>query len=231
MSNNESSGYYKESGFCSAEVANEALATLTNTIEWKMFGPSPRSRRVARCEYRALTGQPDTDRIISGFCEKLINKYNVTIRGIFFNLYENGGDYCPYHADTYGTDVYTLSLGSTRDILIKENGIGTRADKITLESGDLYYMPNALQSTHKHSIPKRKSVGNSRISIVFFTTPTLKTTIHECEECSLPGIIKLDDGGVACSHVHYFDCRECNKKLMLANREPDGRCYACNGGE
>ena len=89
-------------------------------------------------------------------------------KDMFLNYYQDGSDYCPYHADVYNCDTITLSLGATRDFLVKENGKGTKASKYTLTTGDLYYMPHSIHKTYKHSIPVRKGVSEGRISILFF---------------------------------------------------------------
>ena len=110
-----------------------------------------------------------SDNIIDILVNRLQDEKHVIVQGVFLNLYRDGNDYCPYHADKYGTDVYTISFGETRDILIKPNASGTKSVKITLKSGDMYYMAKELHDTHKHSVPKRKNVGKTRISMVFFT--------------------------------------------------------------
>ena len=142
------------------------LQILEEQIEWQSFGPSPKSRRVA-----AWNGDENTtaEIIISNLVVELQTKMNVKVQGVFLNLYRDGNDYCPYHKDRYGTDVYTISLGETRDLLIKSDKKGSKAMKITLESGDLYYMSKELHINHKHSVPKRKKSNGTRISIVFFT--------------------------------------------------------------
>lgn len=101
---------------------------------------------------------------------KLSAHEGVSIQGIFFNLYQNGSDHCPYHRDQYGTDVYTLSLGAQRGFLLKPDDKTQKTISDTLKSGDLYFMDEQIHKTHKHSIPKRVGVNDPRISIVFFTT-------------------------------------------------------------
>lgn len=144
----------------------DCLQILEKQIQWQSFGPSPKSRRVA-----IWNGSENTlaESIISNMVYELQSRLRVVVRGVFLNLYKDGNDYCPYHKDQYGTDVYTISLGETRDLLIKSDAKGSRAMKITLESGDLYYMPKELHVDHKHSVPKRKNATGTRISVVFFT--------------------------------------------------------------
>ena len=88
------------------------------------------------------------------------------VRGIFCNYYRSGNDYCSFHQDSYGSDVLTLSLGGTRDCLVKKLE-GGKSDKYTLENGDFFYFNTRFNELHKHSIPKRSEAGE-RISVVAF---------------------------------------------------------------
>lgn len=153
------------SAFLSKDTADTALEVLQACIPWGKFALSPNSRKV--CQWKP--GVSDADIIILNIKDQLEQTENVTVHGVFLNLYQNGNDHCPYHRDQYGTDVYTVSLGATRDLLVKPDGLG-KTQKITLKSGDLYYMAESLHKDHKHSIPKRSGVLKPRISIVFFTT-------------------------------------------------------------
>lgn len=155
--------HFKRDSFLDEKESQEYFDILRATVDWQVFQPSPNSRKVFR--YSPPT---DFDPIIDKLIAKIETDYKTNVIGVFMNLYENGGDYCPYHKDMYGADVYTISLGSPRDLLIKQDGRGTRAEKIPLSSGDLYYMAVALHHNHRHSIPKRKNAG-TRISVVFFT--------------------------------------------------------------
>lgn len=152
--------------FLNTTEAETGLEVLQACIPWEQFPIAPNSRRV----YRWRPGTCDADGLLLQLQYRLEATEGVHVHGIFLNLYENGNDYCPYHKDQYGTDVYTISLGASRDLLIKPDHLG-QTIKITLNSGDLYYMPKSLHIGHKHSIPKRTGVFKPRISIVFFTTP------------------------------------------------------------
>lgn len=92
--------------------------------------------------------------------------YNKIVTGIFANLYE-GTDYCPYHADSYGTDVITASFGGKRDFYTKHNK-SKEVTKYLLEDGDILFFNQEFNSNNKHSIPKRLRNKEERISIVFF---------------------------------------------------------------
>jgi len=152
--------------FLDLDIASSFLSLLRDNTSWGRFAFSPNSRLVSQW---TSENKGEVDLIMNGVIAEIEQRYGLRVRGVFLNWYKNGGDYCPYHADMYGTNVLTLSLGETRDLLIKRNGPG-KANKLTLSSGDLYYMSAAMQHTHKHSIPKRKRANGDRISVVFFTT-------------------------------------------------------------
>ena len=99
--------------------------------------------------------------------EFLQNNYNVLVKGVFCNLYE-GQDFCPYHADSYGTDVYTMSFGDSKEFYTKDNKT-KEVTKYLLEDGDILWFSKEWNSENKHSIPKRTRFTGKRISIVFFT--------------------------------------------------------------
>lgn len=154
--------------FISTDRASDLLHAMQALIPWYRFAASPNSRLVYH--WNSPIGDPGLDTMLVGLVMDLQQTYNIDVEGVFCNLYRNGNDYCPYHRDTYGCDVWTLSLGDTRDFLVKKDGVGTRADTWTLKSGDLYYMSEKLHKTHRHSIPVRKGRQGSRISVVFFAT-------------------------------------------------------------
>lgn len=152
--------------FIEEKTAENFLEVLRDNVKWYNFALSPKSRKVSHwdpCESNKLVNN-----IIFSVIEKILIEKNVKeIQSVFLNMYIDGKDYCSYHRDLYGTNVYTLSLGSSRDLLVKKDG--EKAIKYTLNNGDLYYMALELQKEHKHSIPKRLKVDSTRISIVFFT--------------------------------------------------------------
>ncbi len=138
-------------GFVATDQADTMLHLLQACIPWSSFAPSPNSRKVCRWQL----GMSDADSIIHDLQHKLERTENVTVQGTFLNLYQDGKDYCPYHRDLYGTDVYTISLGATRDLLVKPDGSGDTR-KITLKSGDLYYMDEKLHKNHKQQHTKTR---------------------------------------------------------------------------
>ena len=157
--------------FIPTELSSRMLLLLRDDMIWTPYVMSPKSRLCATWKiHHTNHTQKEIDILLEGLLVQIQQTFKTIIRGVFLNWYKDGSDYCPYHSDNYNSDVYTISLGQSRDLLIKRNGPG-KAEKFTLNSGDLYYMSNAIQLTHKHSIPSRKKVTNERISIVFFAQP------------------------------------------------------------
>jgi len=89
------------------------------------------------------------------------------VSGAFCNLYMNGEEHTPYHADKYETEIATLSFGAPRDFYFKHNGTKVRTHFL-LEHGDLFYFPREINEEYKHSVPARKKCKEPRISLVFF---------------------------------------------------------------
>ncbi len=147
--------------FIPTDTADQFMRILKDDVSWVRFGPSPKSRKVAHWS-------GETSSVAGAIIQSLVKDLGVPVCGVFLNLYEDGQDFCPFHKDLYGMDVYTLSLGASRRFLLKPDGKGTVSTRVSLESGDLYYMAEALHQNHKHAIPKNKTVHDSRISVVFF---------------------------------------------------------------
>ena len=116
--------YSYQSQFIDSNTADNYFQLLANNISWKKFQPSPNSRLVYSWDPEAESGLIND--IIFQLVQLLQNKKSVQVCGVFINYYKNGNDYCPYHKDSYGTDVYTISLGETRDLLIKPDGMCKR---------------------------------------------------------------------------------------------------------
>lgn len=154
--------------FINKEDALTYYSLLKDNISWKVWPFSPNSRTV----YHFQIGENKiVDDILLNLKSQIEKHFSINIIGIFCNYYKDGNNFCPYHKDSYGTNVYTLTLceeGGEREILIKSDIKGSKATSYKIENGDLYVLTESLNSTHKHSIPKRKNITKGRISIVFF---------------------------------------------------------------
>lgn len=100
--------------------------------------------------------------------EMIENEHKVKTLGVFINHYRDGTDYAPYHKDSYGGDgVFTVSLGGSREFLTKDDST-KEVTYFTLDDGDVFYFNNTFNLFNKHSIPIRKKMNKSRISITIF---------------------------------------------------------------
>jgi hypothetical protein len=156
-------------GFLPTDQANRFFQTLKEEIAWYPFVLSPNSRPVHH--WNPKGDGPTVYSIIDYVIDRLKREYGVSqCEGVFMNLYRDGTDHCPYHSDKYGCDTYTLSLGDTRDFLLKPKATGTNSQSFALGNGDLYYMAKELHTTHRHSVPKRVGSLEPRISLLFIVT-------------------------------------------------------------
>jgi alkylated DNA repair dioxygenase AlkB len=87
------------------------------------------------------------------------------------NYYRDQKDGISYHSDKETTPpehfVVTISLGATRDILLKRKDKTGKTIKVPLHSGDLCFMSGRTQELWMHSIPKRTGLLNGRIALTF----------------------------------------------------------------
>lgn len=104
---------------------------------------------------------------LKGLVEVLLT---TKVKGIWCNHYRNGQDWTPYHADTYGCHVFSLSFGASRDFFIREKGKSKTRQTFNLKDGDGFYFTPEINLTHEHSVPKRslKKCDSPRVSVVFF---------------------------------------------------------------
>ena len=63
--------------------------------------------------------------------------------------------------------IASLSLGGSRDFLMKHKDDGNKKEKFPLENGDMLVMQGTTQSKWLHSIPKRTSTVQPRVNITF----------------------------------------------------------------
>lgn len=98
------------------QLAEIYLKKFLELVPWEIWLLSPKSRMVYSWDGESTT---EYGKIISEIVHRLQSDTGKVCQGVFMNRYLNGDDYCPYHKDMYNCDVFTLSLGQTRDILLK----------------------------------------------------------------------------------------------------------------
>jgi alkylated DNA repair dioxygenase AlkB len=127
-------------------------------------------RKVARFSYEDIAADldhmPALENVITLFCTQV--GVDPSRLAFWFNLYEDGNHYTPYHRDSYGCTVYTISFGGSRDFLAKD--VAGQVERYTLNDGDLMIFDEEWDNSHMHSVPKTKKAGQqaARISMVIF---------------------------------------------------------------
>lgn len=132
---------------------------LLNNIKWNKINYFKRHI----CHYNYDNENYEVNEII----KNIQTHFKRNVVSVFLNYYENGNEFAPYHSDKYGYDTCLVSLGITRILRYKNNNTKENKD-FTLNSGDLLYIPDEINSTYKHSLLKRTKIDKPRISILLF---------------------------------------------------------------
>jgi len=90
---------------------------------------------------------------------------------VLVNRYADGQDCMGAHSDdepeiAHGSDIASISLGATRDFVIKHKHSKLKYT-ISLHSGDLLIMHWPMQRDWLHSVPKRLKVTEPRWNYTF----------------------------------------------------------------
>jgi alkylated DNA repair dioxygenase AlkB len=142
------------------------LERLKDQVPWQTVTWGRTGRKLPRMIYRYSPGDKIEvlDEIVK-VCESIYEGQKVS--GIFCNYYRDGNDWCPYHKDTYGTDVATFSFGGARRFLCKDDTSG-KVEEFILEDGDVFFFDIEYNACHTHSIAKTKKKVDERVSVVCF---------------------------------------------------------------
>lgn len=102
---------------------------------------------------------------------KLARDFGLISNGVLVNYYANGKDRMGAHSDdepeiVHGSDIASLSLGASRDFVLKHKHSKTKYT-LTLSSGDLLIMHWPMQQDWLHSLPKRMGVMAPRWNYTF----------------------------------------------------------------
>lgn len=95
-----------------------------------------------------------------------------TFNFCLLNYYKDGTDSISYHSDDESflganPSIASISLGTSRDFLMRNKSDHTITFKTPLKSGEMILMKGTTQSKWDHSIPKRKGDIGGRINITF----------------------------------------------------------------
>ena len=87
-------------------------------------------------------------------------------------LYPDGKSHIPPHSDNEAqivadSQIYTISLGSSRSLLLQNQDGVVNETEVQISHGSLYSMSRESQSTWKHSIKLDSAISDPRISFTF----------------------------------------------------------------
>jgi hypothetical protein len=170
-------------GFLSDEEATTRLRECIEQIPFALLQWMP-GRKLPRLVYRydtdfilaasiAANGSFETPEgyrhipVLDVLIQQIESSTGKEIRGVFCNLYRNGNDYTPAHRDSYGCDIFTLSLGVSRTCIFEPTSPFGYRQEYQLNNGDLLFFNQTANGLYKHSIPKDTST-EPRVSLVFF---------------------------------------------------------------
>ena len=124
--------------------------------------------------YKVSGGSPpnkvmcDTLRMITSRVNAALGTHFNTI---LMNVYRSGDDCIGYHRDNEtgwapNTGFATLCFGAERDFLLRHDE--TRDVTTTRHhDGHVIHLPHPMNSHYQHSVPRRKRVAGTRISLTF----------------------------------------------------------------
>ena len=105
---------------------------------------------------------------------QLISQEYLGMNSVLVNVYRHGDHYMGYHQDNepeidQSRGIFSVSLGQTRDFLLKQVSDKDEVIKISLKDRDGLYMGPETLSHWLHALPKRKRATECRINLTFRT--------------------------------------------------------------
>lgn len=172
--------------FLPPREADQLMQTLHNDIPWRQDSiriagkdtPIPRLQAWfgdpgMSYTYSGLTLQPTPWSPTLAQVKQRIEAYSDThFNSLLANLYRDENDSVGWHADDepeLGENpvIASLSLGESRDFVLKHRNHPEQKLKLSLENGDLLIMKGALQHHWLHQIPKARTQCGPRINLTF----------------------------------------------------------------
>jgi len=131
---------------------------------------------VPRLMAHVSTADPSLSATLQSALEVVRRHYDAPFNSIGMNLYRDGRDSVAPHNDKLqqmvsGMPVVLLSLGATRDMVIRGKQPPHRRIVLPLQAGSLLSMDWTCQFHYDHGIPKTSQVMGPRISLAFRVRP------------------------------------------------------------
>ena len=174
------------SGWLNSELCQEYFKDIHQNIHWsqdsiRIFGkshPIPRlnawmSNDAIPYQYSNIQLQSQAiPRSIKAIQDELNHQFACKFNSVLLNLYRNGADSMGWHCDDEvlfeaNASIASISLGASRDFVIRNRQNPKEQIKIPLHNGDLFIMHAPAQQETQHSLPKRATVIEARINLTF----------------------------------------------------------------
>lgn len=172
--------------FLPPEEADRLMDTLRQQIPWRQDSIRIAGKDTPIPRLQAWFGDADMTYTYSGLTlhpipwlpalvtlKHRIETYSDThFNSLLANLYRNEHDSVGWHADDepeLGENpvIASLSLGETRDFVLKHRDHPEQKLRLALQNGDLLIMKGALQHHWLHQIPKARTPCQARINLTF----------------------------------------------------------------
>ena len=173
-------------GWLSPAAADQWRTTLLESVHWQqpvvqVYGRQHSvPRKTAFLAEQGLTYRYSGTRHVgegwSPWFAPLLDQINEAcgcrFNGCLLNLYRNGEDRMGWHADDepeidQQQPIASLSLGASRDFLLKRRFESDQRVTLPLADGDLLVMHPGCQQHWLHSVPQRRRILAMRINLTF----------------------------------------------------------------
>lgn len=172
--------------------ADQLLAICAKTLEWTQSNIMMFGKRVAIPRLNAWYG--DYPYCYSGTSfdakpmpgpllrmqNRLIRDTGLALNSLLANLYRDGSDSMGWHSDDEKSlgecpQIASLSLGATRNFMLRNKKNNTTRHKLELKHGSLLLMLGECQQQWQHALPKTKRIKHERINLTFRLTISTNT--------------------------------------------------------
>jgi hypothetical protein len=106
--------------------------------------------------------------LLEDLCRSVEKRFDGTVSAVYCNRFCDSTHRIDWHADKYGQHIFVLTLGSSR-VLEFRNNKTDKIESLCPTSGDLYFMPLHINTTHMHRV--LPGDNGTRLSFVFFFDP------------------------------------------------------------
>lgn len=178
--------YWLKNNFISEQESNAFLSLLIEQIAWRqdkirMFGKTVSIPRLQTfmgdkgINYTYSNLRLNTEEwhpVVAEIRERIETLTGHSFNSVLLNYYRDGNDSMGWHRDNEpelgkNPTIACVSLGASRTFTLRDITNKNIKQQLILENGSLLWMGPQLQQQCQHSLPKRLSCKNPRISLTF----------------------------------------------------------------